>query len=73
MTGGGKYFDETISLPLLPYLDLAILSLVEGAVQLHFNSFSKGSIPYVVVDLVYLWEEVNSGFSVLPSWTTFYS
>lgn len=34
-----------------------------GSVHLIFRSFSKGIIPYVVANLLRLWEEVNSGSS----------
>jgi len=43
------------------HLDVALLSLVvERVVQLVFSSFQAGLIPYVAVDLVWLWEEVSS-------------
>lgn len=48
----------------LTYLDVALLSLVEGAVQLaSFQFFFTGNDSYVAVDSVCLWEEVSSGSS----------
>lgn len=43
------------------HLDVALLSLVvERVVQLASSSFSAGFIPYVAINLAWLWEEVSS-------------
>lgn len=56
---------QVVGFLVWPYLCLlypSFLSLLENAVQLVFNSFSSGIVPYIVVVFVYLWEELSLGF-----------
>lgn len=54
-----------MSLPLLPSSFL-LSFVVRRAVHLVFRTFSEGSDPFVAVDLVGLWEEMNSRCSYAP-------
>lgn len=46
---------------LLYLLNVLLLSLVEGAVQLVFHSFSVGMSSYLTTDLMCLWGQVSTG------------
>lgn len=53
----------SLHLCLFYHLDAAFVVCCEGAIQLVLRYFSEGIIPHVAVDLVHLWEEMNSGSS----------
>lgn len=56
-----EFLGKPCSLHLLPILIVALLSfVVEESVQLIFRIFFPVAvIPYVVMDLVYTWEDVE--------------
>lgn len=50
---------------------LDMLALLWVTLLLVLRSFSETVVPYVAIDVVCPWEEVNSGFPVSPSPTAF--
>ena len=65
----GELFSERASLPSLPSTAVIYPLLWRTAIHLDFGQLPEGDDPYVVVNVVCLWEEVSSGLHLFPSWT----